>query len=244
MFNIFSDSATRNILEKIEKNIKKLEEICDFCLGLTPYDKYKGQTQEQINNKVFHATYKKSVTFKKLLSGADIVRYGIFWNGKEWINYGPWLGAPREQRFFTQPRILVRQIISGKPLRIFASFTDDELYNTQIAFNILIKNNKEFDEKFILAIFNSKLMNFYHSQKFLDKSKNLFQKILIINAKQFPVKVIIKEKQHPFIKLAQKMLDLNKQLQKFGDKITDERKRMESEIQKTDKEIDNIVYKL
>ncbi|MBI5574280.1 MAG: N-6 DNA methylase [Elusimicrobia bacterium] len=244
IFNIFSDNVTLNILEKIEKDIKKLEEICDFCLGLTPYDKYKGHTQEQIKNKVFHANYKKSSTFEKLLSGEDIVRYGIFWNGKEWINYGKWLGAPRKQRFFTDPRILVRQIISGKPLRIFASYTDEELYNTQIAFNILVKNKKEFDEKYILAILNSKLMNFYHSQKFLDKSKNLFQKILIVNAKQFPVKVISNAKQQPFTKLVDKILDLNKQLQKFGDKITDERKRLESEIQKTDQQIDELVYKL
>jgi len=53
-----------------------------------------------------------------------------------------------------------------------------------------------------------------------------------------------KKKHDDLVLLVDKMLDLNKQLQKFGDKITDERKRLESEIQKTDKQIDELVYQL
>ena len=41
-----------------------------------------------------------------------------------------------------------------------------------------------------MAIINSKLMNFYHANKYLDQSKNLFQKILIQNCKLFPIPVI------------------------------------------------------
>ena len=37
---------------------------------------------------------------------------------------------------------------------------------------------------------------------------------------------------------------INKQFQKFGDELTDECRKIESEIQKTDKEIDELVYKL
>ncbi len=32
-------------------------------------------------------------------------------------------------------------------------------------------------------------MNFYHRNKYLDQSKNVFQKILIENAKKFPIKI-------------------------------------------------------
>lgn len=137
IFNIYSSEEIQNILRKIENNTQKMIEICDFSLGLTPYDKYKGHTKEQIKNKAFHSDHKKSESFKKLLSGEDIIRYGLFWNEKNWINYGPWLGAPREQRFFTRPRILIRQIVTGDPPRIFATYTDKEFYNTQIAFNFL-----------------------------------------------------------------------------------------------------------
>ena len=218
--------------------------MADFCLGITPYDKYKGHTQAQIENKVFHADHKKDESFRKLLSGADIIRYGIFWNGNQWIKYGAWLGAPREKRFFTEPRIVVRQIISGDPLRIYAGYSEEELYNAQIGFNILTKDENKVRIKYLLAIINSKLMNFYHREKYLDKSKNLFQKILIQNAKKFPIKATNVSIQDKVIVYVGKLLKLVSEFEKIKDKQTDERVRIEKEIQKLDNEINEEVYKL
>ena len=244
LHNISTNSSLIKLLSRIEEETKPLINICDFSLGLTPYDKYKGHTKSQIEERVFHAKTKKNVTFKPLLSGENIVRYGVFYNGKEYISYGDWLGAPREQRFFTKPRIVIRQIISGKPPRIYAGYTEEEFYNAQIAFNLILKDETKFSLKYLLSILNSKLMNFYHREKYLDPSKNLFQKILIVNAKKFPMKIISLEKQQPIIKLVDKMLSLNKRLNEIKDKQTDEKSRLEKEIQKTDDEIDQEVYKL
>ena len=178
------------------------------------------------------------------MSGENIIRYGIFWDGKEYITYGKWLGAPREQKFFTKPRIVVRQIISGKPPRIYAGYTEEELYNTQIGFNILARNGSIAFTKYILAIMNSKLINFYHKEKYLDPSKNLFQKILILNAKKIPIKTIQESQQKSIIKLVDKILSLNKRLNEIGNKKTDERTRIEEEIMNIDTEIDDLVYKI
>ena len=219
-------------------------DICDFSLGLTPYDKYKGHTKSQIEERVFHSKTKKNATFKPLLSGENIIRYGVFWDGKEYLSYGDWLGAAREQRFFTKPRIIVRQIVSGKPPRIYAGYTNEEFYNTQIAFNLLVKDEAKISLKYLLSILNSKLINFYHKEKYLDPSKNLFQKILIANAKTFPIKILSLEKQRPHINLVDKMLSLNKRLVELGDKQTNERQRLEEEIKRTDSEIDELVYQL
>lgn len=48
---------------------------------------------------------------------------------------------------------------------------------------------------------------------YLDLEKELFQKILIANCKEFPIPDISLEDQQPFIELADKMLSLNSQLQ-------------------------------
>ena len=127
----------------------------------------------------------------QVISGESITRYGVHWKGGSYIKYGDWLGAKRQPKFFLKPRIIVRQIISGKPGRIYAGYTDKELYNTQIAFNILVKDSfvKEIKPKYLLAILNSKVMNYYHREKFLDPTKVLFQKILIVNAKKITDKV-------------------------------------------------------
>lgn len=177
------------LLLALEAGTASLGEIGDICLGLTPYDKYKGHSPEQISNRVFHAESKLDESYKPLLTGSNIKRYSVNWSGEKYIRYGPWLAAPREQRFFTYPRIIVRQIISGKPPRIYAGFTDKEYYNTQIGFNVILKKSANVEPLYVLAILNSKLMTFYHKKRFLDETKRTFQKILIENARRLPIRI-------------------------------------------------------
>lgn len=197
IFRINVDNNISTILTKIEIGTAKLSECAEFCLGLTPYDKYKGHTPDQINNRVFHSASKKDETFKKLLAGNDITRYSVKWNGEEWISYGAWLGAPREVKFFTQKRILVKQIIDWSAKKIWAAMTDEELYNSQNAFNLLA--GKDYLTEYLLVLLNSSLISFYHRKKFLEEYKGRFQKILIKDCKEFPVKMISLEKQKPFV---------------------------------------------
>jgi hypothetical protein len=185
IWTIAASDVEQDVVTKCEHNSTTLEDCAEFCLGLTPYDKYKGHTPEQISGQVFHADHKRSSTFRPLLAGNDVTRYLVEWNGSRWINYGPWLGAARERRFFTSPRILVKQIIDWSDRRIWAAATDEELYNTQNAFNLIPK--KDWNIYFLLGVINSKLMTFYHKKRYLDEHKMRFQKILIKDAKRFPI---------------------------------------------------------
>ena len=151
-----------------------LYELCEFCLCLTPYYKYAGHTKEQIENKVFHAKSRLDSTFKKLLLSGDVRRYNVEWNGEDWIKYGDWLAAPREQRFFTNERILVQQIIDWSSLRILARCTNEELYNTQNQFNLLARSGTNL--KFVAAVLNSKLISYYHRACFSTLRCNVFKK--------------------------------------------------------------------
>ena len=83
--------------------MKYLGEIADFTLGITPYDKYKGHSQELIKSRGFHSDTKDSDAYKPLISGGNIERYFISDEIKEYIKYGDWLGAPRDERFFNSP---------------------------------------------------------------------------------------------------------------------------------------------
>jgi hypothetical protein len=62
-------------------------------------------------------------------------------------------------------------------------------------------------------------MSFYHKKKFLEEYKDRFQKILIKDCKNFPIKTILKEEQKPFIEKADLMLSLNKELQELSQKF-------------------------
>jgi len=184
-FNIYISEQMLKIINKINLNGNKLIDICDFTLGITPYDKYKGHSQELIKSKAFHSDIKISDNYKPLIKGQNITPYFVNNLPNGYIKYGQWLGASREERFFTEPRVIVRQIISGKPPKIYAGYTDESLYFTQIGFSIIPKKIVSPIE--LTALLNSKLLNFYHKYLFLDIEKELFQKILIENCKKIPV---------------------------------------------------------
>ncbi|WP_456082694.1 Eco57I restriction-modification methylase domain-containing protein [Leptotrichia sp.] len=217
-FNIYISKREKEILNKIENENLKLEDIADFTLGITPYDKYRGHDKDTIKKRLFHSDTKIDSTYKPLITGENIQRYFIDNKIKEYIKYGEWLGAKREERFFNEPRILIRQIISGKPPRIYAGYTEESLYFTQIGFGIISKK-ESINNKYILVILNSLLMNFYHKYMYLDLEKDLFQKILIANCKKLPIREISLEAQQPFIEKANKMLFLNKNFQELSQKF-------------------------
>jgi type I restriction-modification system DNA methylase subunit/predicted type IV restriction endonuclease len=238
---INNNDEEQNIIFKCEKNSTALETLASFTLGITPYDKYKGHTPQQIENKVFHADYKKDDTYKKLLAGNDVQRYYVNWNGVTWISYGKWLGAPREQKYFTDKRIIVKQIIDWSDKRIWSSLVEEELYNTQNAFTLLA--NEGIEIEFLLGILNSKLMSFYHRKRFLEEYKMRFQKILIKDCKKFPVRLttdrIIRKSIIDSVNL---ILKLKKNI--VAIKTPTERTAIDRQIQATDAQIDQLVYQL
>ncbi len=234
-YNIFVSNADIKLLHKIKTKSTILTDLADFSLGITPYDKYKGHSQELIKSRQYHSTTKIDDNYKPLITGENITRYSVTTSIKEHINYGNWLGAKREERFFTEPRVIVRQIVSGKPPRIYAGYTEENLYFTQIGFSIIPKTKNGIKAKYLAILLNSQLITYYHKYKYLDLEKNLFQKILIANCKQFPIKNT--ENQQPFIEKADLMLSLNKELQKEKDNFLNtikEEKGIEKIIKKLD----------
>jgi len=229
-FNIFQNRNYESILSKVSANETKFSKVADFSLGITPYDKYRGHSEKIIKGKAFHSSTKIDKTYKPLISGTNITPYHVAETTEEFIKYGDWLGASREERFFTQPRLIVRQILSGNPMRIYCGYTEAKLYFTQIGFAIIAKKEyPDYSNLILLAIINSRLMNFYHNNQFLDTEKNIFQKILIANCKNFPLPVIKNTNKKVIENLVTKIIEY-KSLGKPTDKL--------------EAEIDNLVYKL
>ncbi|MCH8047939.1 MAG: N-6 DNA methylase [Planctomycetes bacterium] len=244
VWSINTSDRDEEIIRKCEEDSIPVSDCVEFCLGLTPYDKYKGHSQTQIKERAFHSTSCKDETFKKLLAGKDVRRYRIDWNGKDWISYGPWLGAPRQQKFFTEKRILVKQIIDWTDRRIWASVTDEELYNTQNAFNLLKKDDR--DLEFILGVLNSRLMTFYHRKKYLDEFKMRFQKILIKDCRCLPIPRGISSKYQTRCDAIAALVTQMLSLQGSDDAAATphEQTALQRQIDATDRRIDALVYQL
>jgi len=228
-FNIFSNNNILKILMKIENSNKYLEDFILTSLGITPYDKYKGHSPDLIKKREFHSKIKISELYVPLISGKNIQRFYISDEIEEYLNYGHWLGAPRDKKFFENSKIIIRQIVGGNELRIIGGYSEKPNYFTQIGFSIIPKENCILSLKYILCILNSKLMSFYHKHKFLDIEKVVFQKILIANCKKFPIPEISEKEQKPFIELVDKIL---------------EKKKNGEDTTKEEREIDKMIYQL
>lgn len=231
-FNIFISKEIGRLIVKIQNQAKPLSSYVETSLGITPYDKAKGHSQELIKQRKYHSTEKINDTYVPLIAGKNITPYVISGETEEYLSYGEWLGAPREQRFFTNPRIIVRQIVGGDDLRIIAAYADSEpTYFTQIGFSLLSKKNDKEELKYILALLNSRLLSFYHKNKFLDIEKVTFQKILIANAKLLPIYNANNSQLKPIIGLVDKIISAKK-----GNSHAD--------TSLWESEIDRLVYKL
>lgn len=188
-FNIFTSGKVLALLRKIQIGSQNLEKYVLTSLGITPYDKYKGHSEDIIKNRAFHSKTPIDDTYVPLISGKNIHHYYISDEISEYLKYGDWLGAPREERFFKGPKIVVRQILEGNAQRIVAAYSDKPHYFTQIGFSIISRNSDINVLKYLVCLLNSKLISFYHRNVFLDLEKVVFQKILIANAKKIPIKM-------------------------------------------------------
>lgn len=86
-------------------------------------------------------------------------------------------------------------------------------------------------------------MNFYHGHKYLDLSKNLFQKILIQNCKKFPIKINpTKAQQTEITNLVDQLLQFNKDKQNAT--LPNQIEMLENRIEFAESKINQIVYEL
>ena len=174
-----------------------------------------------------------------ILKGKSIYRYQL--RDRFWFEFidGNLTGRTRDERKLGKKlKVLLRKTGSD----LIATFDDSGIYPEQSLYFIYTENDKERDILvFILVILNSKLMNCYY-RNFAVTNRDSTPQLKKVDLDRMPI--VLPVDMQPFIKLADKMLSLNKRLNELGDKKTDERARIEEEIKKTDKEIDELVYKL
>lgn len=96
---------------------------------------------------------------------------------------------------------------------------------------------------FILAVLNSRLINVYY-RNFAVTNRDTTPQLKNIDLDKFPIVVATNELQeNTLVTLANKMLELNKKLQK-AQRGLDEWHDIQKQIEQTDKKIDSLVYDL
>ena len=218
------------IIEKMDTNSEPLANLADMPRGIT------------VNSSSYKSMPSKELI--QVLGGTNVERYLIKDGNKRKPNRYLEKDDKRIKQkwgIFRSNRIVYQNIASSVP-KIVASLekggmvTDDTLNN-------LIVNNKNLDIRYLLGILNSKLVTFYLRYAVINNS------ILTIHLDKpyigkIPIKLLSSEKQQEIIDLVDAITDLSEQLAKQDDKNTYKKQEITSQINKTRKKIDDLVYKL
>jgi hypothetical protein len=144
--------------------------------------------------------------------GRDFTRYRWQLEKERWISYGVWLAEPRYAAPFNEPvKIIIRQTADS----IIAHIDTHSFLSLKNVHNLKITNNS-LDYKFLLALLNSKLINWWY-QKLIPEKGRVFAEVKVVNLKKLPIK--IPENQTFFIQKANDLLELNYEVSSLIEKF-------------------------
>ena len=189
----FLTKEENQVVGNIMSNTVALETLfTEVSQGIIAYDKLKGVSKKDIENRAFHSeTYHSG--YKKWLRGFDVNKYSVAWNtspvkvsGKQtdkeiYVDYDR-IPKAREQKYFMGKRLLVREITNPS---IFAAITDEELYNDPAI--LVVKDSDRYPLELVCGILNSQLAAFYHFRHSPKATKGAFPKIMISDIRKFPL---------------------------------------------------------
>lgn len=248
-FDLNYSLDTSNLINKIKFNTKLLGEISETKDGII---------QSKIKDLLFLKSNSNSFC-KKLLFGKDVNRYNIQFNDN-WVNYQPdemmkieiKRGGGglrlRKKSIFEKEKILTRQTSD----KIIAAIDSSNFYYSNTLHGTSITDVR-FKVKYLLALMNSKVVNFYYKQITSEGGK-VFAQVKIEILRQLPIKYI--KNQSSIIKLVDQInvkqkngLDiseiieiLNHNIYKIYDLNYDEVKIIDPECELTEKEYEELEF--
>ena len=226
MFNIHIRHADRDIIDQIERSGKPLGEDYEVKDGINP-----ANMSEKL---VIKSPEKLNEPFKRVLRGRDIGPYQLNWDNF-WVRYdssfidtdnGDYCFLRDERIFKANPKILTRQTADC----IVAAY-DDKCHYAMNTLHVTIPLNGGMDLKCLLALYNSRVLNYYYRLVFPD-TERLFPQVKTVNVEKLPLPAL-NGKENRLVELADRLLSIRwdlSQMLKKGEKVLDE--------------IDEVVYDL
>jgi len=154
----YSSSQDKSLFKKIEANSIQLGAICKFTRGIKTSDDSRFISKKQLNQE-----------YRKVIRGRNITPYHYDWAG-EYIWYRPDLmrekagSLPHSKELFEVfEKIVLQRISKG----LVAAYDDKQIYSLDTSLvSVQPILDSKYSLKFLLAIINSKLANYWYHKKF------------------------------------------------------------------------------
>ena len=226
-----------NLIDKIIQRSNFLGELCkEMIFGVV--------ITKNRNEVVFNHS---GDGLKNFLEGRDISRYVINDSPKFLLYDTKKLHRARTAEIFeVKEKLLIQRITGGnRPLNV--AYDNQQYYNKESINNLILKADSKYDIKFILALLNSRLINWYYLKRFTNESKltvNISKEYL----SQIPIKKIdftdknLKLIYENIVTLSNKLVDSFREVKKSS--TPQEKQILQRQIEAADKQIDRLVYEL
>lgn len=228
VFSIYLNQRSNKLIEKLKQGSFELKDVCkDIIEGIvTPKGKSSFIFDKQENN-----------SYKPFLEGKDIDKYQTKWRGK-YIKFDRIkLHRARPEYLWASPeKILIRRIGGGENA-VIATLDQNKFYTYASINNLLLNEGSGYNYKYILALLNSKLLNWFYIENFTNRS-GLTVNISRTYLDVLPIKKTASANQKPFIDLVDKILAITK----GSDYLENSAKQ--AKVRDYEKQIDQLVYKL
>lgn len=233
-----------SLKEKVWKNSIPLSDICLVAYGARLNHKSKDLGKD------YFISDKKQKGFKPFLEGKNIERYHFTQFG--WLNY-----SPTEHynsmfpELFENEKIMFINVVKD---RLRFAYDNNNYYNSHTVINCVridkltkathvsarkavaaaeLKECAKYDYFYLLAILNSKLINWYF-KSFLSEDLHFYPN----DAKGLPIKKIVNAKSNSLIKLSERIFEMYHELDSLISDINNQK------IKSLENQIDELVYEL
>jgi type I restriction-modification system DNA methylase subunit len=223
--NLNNSTFDIKLINKIKNVSNILNQYCEVSQGYIPYrrsDLIKNfgeiEGNKIVDERLWHSHLKQSDEWKQEIQGQDIGRY-TYKESFQYIKYGNHIASYVNPKFFNSPRIIIMEITRGNRYKLSSVYLEKEFYNTPSIINIVNRNDNDI-LKSILTIINSRLLTWYHLKvNPKANAETSIPKILINDVRNLPISKNIESNLELFIKKADLMLTLNKDLQEQSQKF-------------------------
>lgn len=152
--------GNNNLMDKISMNTVSLDDVCDVSQGIIVYK----TREDSAKNLHISEEYKKG--WKKLLdTKSSLKKYKLYW-GERYLNYGDWLWSQRDSKYFEEEKIVFIRLRNKSLSRKLIGVFDNQKYYNRDNFNNIISVSESYPIKYVLALFNSDVLNYWYKSMF------------------------------------------------------------------------------
>jgi len=204
-FNIYLTKEIINLLDRIKENCNLLEQVASITQGIIVGDEKKLITKSKLKS-----------NYRPILRGKNISKYKLSFNN-EFINYYPGtkvLTRGKTADLFEVPEKILTQHISS---RIIATLDTNQFYYLQ-TINGIISSDNQFPNKYLLALLNSSVLNFFYEFTF-NMGAEFTTAVAIENLSRLPIKK--SKSTSVFCFIVEYILTANASLRSFFERLID-----------------------